>query len=87
MRQALRDYLIAGIKTTVSFLYEVMGDPRFLAGDADTTFIDTFCSAGKAADPSTARWRWLLPPFMRTSRRRIGDLRSRRHAPSPAPRG
>jgi acetyl-CoA carboxylase biotin carboxylase subunit len=51
MRQALRDYLIAGIKTTVSFLYEVMGDPRFLAGDADTTFIDTFLQRGEGGGP------------------------------------
>ncbi len=42
MRQALLDYLVAGIKTTVSFLVEVMADRRFLEGDVDTTFVDTF---------------------------------------------
>ena len=42
MRQALLDYLVAGIKTTVSFLVEVMADRRFLEGDMDTTFVDTF---------------------------------------------
>ena len=42
VRQALQNYLIAGIKTTVSFLVEVMADRRFLEGDVDTTFVDTF---------------------------------------------
>ena len=42
MRQALLDYLVAGIKTTVSFLVEVMADRRFLEGEVDTTFVDTF---------------------------------------------
>lgn len=51
MRQALQDYLIAGIKTTVSFLVEVMGDPRFVAGDVDTTFVDTFLQQGEAGEP------------------------------------
>ncbi len=51
MRQALQDYLIAGIKTTVSFLFEVMSDPRFLAGDMDTTFIDTFLQQEERAEP------------------------------------
>lgn len=46
MRQALQDYLIAGIKTTVSFLVEVMAEPRFLKGDVDTTFVDTFLQRG-----------------------------------------
>jgi acetyl/propionyl-CoA carboxylase alpha subunit len=51
MRQALQDYLIAGIKTTVSFLFEVMSDPRFLAGDMDTTFIDTFLAQQERGEP------------------------------------
>lgn len=51
MRQALQDYLIAGIKTTVSFLVDVMADPRFVAGDIDTTFIDTFLQRGEAGGP------------------------------------
>lgn len=51
MRQALQDYLIAGIKTTVSFLLEVMTDPRFLEGDVDTTFVDTFLQRGEGGEP------------------------------------
>ncbi len=52
MRQALQDYLIAGIKTTVSFLFEVMSDPRFAAGDMDTAFIDSFLDQGQGGEPS-----------------------------------
>lgn len=51
MREALRDYLIAGIKTTISFLFEVMSDPRFIAGDMDTTFIDTFLQEKEHGEP------------------------------------
>ena len=51
MRQALQDYRIAGIKTTVSFLFEVMSDPRFLAGDIDTTFIDAFLQKEERGEP------------------------------------
>jgi acetyl/propionyl-CoA carboxylase alpha subunit len=47
MRRALGDYRIAGIKTTVPFLYEVMTDPAFLNGDIDTTFIDAFVKRKK----------------------------------------
>ncbi|MFQ5848408.1 MAG: acetyl/propionyl/methylcrotonyl-CoA carboxylase subunit alpha [Candidatus Methylomirabilales bacterium] len=51
VRRALQDYLIAGIKTSVSFLVEVMADPRFLEGDADTTFIDTFLQQKGVGEP------------------------------------
>ncbi len=51
MRQALQDYLIAGIKTTVSFLSEVMADPGFLEGEVDTTFVDTFLQQGRGVEP------------------------------------
>ena len=51
MRQALQNYLIAGIKTTVSFLVEVMADPRFLEGDIDTTFVETFLKRGEGGEP------------------------------------
>jgi acetyl-CoA carboxylase biotin carboxylase subunit len=50
MRQALQEYLIAGIKTTVAFLVDVMADPRFLAGDIDTTFVDTFLQQGGSGE-------------------------------------
>jgi len=47
MRQALGDYLVAGIKTTIPFLVEVMSDQAFLSGDVDTTFVDAFLQRGK----------------------------------------
>jgi acetyl-CoA carboxylase biotin carboxylase subunit len=51
MRQALEDYLIAGIKTTVPFLVDVMADAAFLRGEVDTTFVDGFLQRGKAGEP------------------------------------
>ncbi|MFQ5881957.1 MAG: acetyl/propionyl/methylcrotonyl-CoA carboxylase subunit alpha [Candidatus Methylomirabilales bacterium] len=46
MRQALQEYAIAGIKTSIPFLVGVMTDPRFLRGEVDTTFIDSLLQAG-----------------------------------------
>jgi acetyl-CoA carboxylase biotin carboxylase subunit len=51
MRQALQDYLVAGIKTSIPFLVEVMADPAFLKGDVDTTFIDAFVKRKKMEEP------------------------------------
>jgi len=51
MRQALGDYLIGGIKTTIPFLFEVMADPAFLTGDVDTTFIEAFVKRKKMDEP------------------------------------
>jgi acetyl-CoA carboxylase biotin carboxylase subunit len=41
MRRALREYSLAGVKTTIPFHRRVMADPDFLAGRFDTTYIDT----------------------------------------------
>jgi len=51
MRQALGDYLIGGIKTTIPFLFEVMADAAFLKGDVDTTFIEAFLKRKKMEEP------------------------------------
>ena len=37
---ALAEYNIRGIKTSIPFHVLVMGHPRFVEGDYDTTFID-----------------------------------------------
>jgi len=51
MRQALQDYLVAGIKTSIPFLVEVMADPAFIKGDVDTTFIEAFVKRKKMDEP------------------------------------
>jgi len=42
MRRALKEYQIAGIKTTLPFFRTVMEDPDFVAGNLDTGFITGF---------------------------------------------
>ncbi|MFH1682112.1 MAG: acetyl-CoA carboxylase biotin carboxylase subunit [Candidatus Eisenbacteria bacterium] len=40
MRRALREFVIEGIRTTIPFHLRVLEDPRFLAGDTDTRFVE-----------------------------------------------
>ncbi len=41
MRRALDEYVIRGVKTTISFYKEMMDDPDFREGRFDTNYIDT----------------------------------------------
>ena len=41
MRRALYEYIILGVKTNIPFHKAVMENPRFIAGDLSTHFIDT----------------------------------------------
>ena len=47
MRRALDEFVIEGIKTTIPFHRQLMDDPRYIAGDYTTAFMDTF----KMTDP------------------------------------
>jgi acetyl-CoA carboxylase biotin carboxylase subunit len=47
MRRALDEFVIEGIKTTIPFHRQLMNDPRYIAGDYTTAFMDTF----KMKDP------------------------------------
>lgn len=40
MKRSLREYTIRGIKTSIPFHLLVMDNPKFMAGDYDTTFIE-----------------------------------------------
>ena len=42
MRRALDEFVIEGVRTTIPFHRQLMDDPRFLAGDFDTTFLNDF---------------------------------------------
>lgn len=42
MRRALDEYVVGGIKTTLPFFREVMGDTEFIEGRLDTAFIERF---------------------------------------------
>jgi len=40
MRRALAEYQIQGIKTTIPFHQRLLDDPRFVAGEASTAFLE-----------------------------------------------
>jgi len=40
MRRALYEYIVVGVKTNIPFHKAVMENPRFVAGDLGTHFID-----------------------------------------------
>ncbi len=42
MRRALDEFVIEGVKTTIPFHQKLMRDERFLSGDFNTGFMDTF---------------------------------------------
>ena len=42
MKRALDEFVIEGIKTTIPFQRQLMEDPRYIAGDYTTAFMDTF---------------------------------------------
>ncbi|MGO4771568.1 acetyl-CoA carboxylase biotin carboxylase subunit [Flavobacterium sp. W22_SRS_FK3] len=42
MRRALDEFVIEGVKTTIPFHRQLMDDPRYIAGDYTTAFMDTF---------------------------------------------
>ena len=45
LRRALREFQIAGVLTDLEFLFSVVDSPPFIAGNFDTTYLDTFCPA------------------------------------------
>jgi len=42
MRRALDEFVIEGIKTTIPFHRQLMDDPRYIAGDYTTAFMESF---------------------------------------------
>jgi len=40
MQIALESFIIEGVPTTIPFLGRVMANPRFIAGDVDTKFLE-----------------------------------------------
>ncbi|RYJ39334.1 MULTISPECIES: acetyl-CoA carboxylase biotin carboxylase subunit [Flavobacterium] len=42
MRRALDEFVIEGVKTTIPFHRQLMDDPKYIAGDYTTAFMDTF---------------------------------------------
>jgi acetyl-CoA carboxylase biotin carboxylase subunit len=73
-RQALREFQITGIKTTIPFLMRVLKHPRFVSGDFDTGFVDRHMSElrdeGAGENRETAALAAVLYAKTRDERRR-----------------
>jgi acetyl-CoA carboxylase, biotin carboxylase subunit len=51
MRRAIAEYRILGVKTTLPFFERVLQDPHFVAGDFDTSFVETaFAQSDRARE-------------------------------------
>ena len=42
MSRALDEFIVVGIKTTIPFHKKLMKDPKFIEGNFDTSFIESF---------------------------------------------
>jgi len=51
MRRAIAEYRVLGIRTTLPFFGRVLDDPRFVAGDFDTSFVDTLLAGNHQPRP------------------------------------
>ncbi|MEJ2678391.1 MAG: acetyl-CoA carboxylase biotin carboxylase subunit [Gemmatimonadota bacterium] len=51
MRFALESFIIEGVPTTIPFLLELLDEPRFIAGEFDTKFLERWM-AERAGEPS-----------------------------------
>jgi acetyl-CoA carboxylase biotin carboxylase subunit len=52
MRRAVSEYRILGIKTTLPFFERALNHPAFVAGDVDTSFVETVLAAGNGQPSS-----------------------------------
>jgi acetyl-CoA carboxylase biotin carboxylase subunit len=75
MAQALRGYVVFGVKTIIPFLLAVLESPAFRAGDLSTRFIDTHFSGWR---PSMARTELAAIAYL------AGELSKPRQTPLPA---
>jgi acetyl-CoA carboxylase biotin carboxylase subunit len=55
MRRALAEYQVRGIETTLPFFERVLGHPSFVAGELDTSFVDTVLAEEAPPRPEEAQ--------------------------------
>ena len=51
LRRAVTEYLVVGIRTTLPFFARVLGHPAFVAGDFDTSFVESLLAGQNAPRP------------------------------------
>jgi acetyl-CoA carboxylase biotin carboxylase subunit len=76
LRRAVAEYRVSGIRTTLPFFDRVLRHPGFLAGEFDTSFVESaLASAPDASEP---------PVLAAAVVAAIHELRARRTGPAPA---
>ncbi len=71
MKRALREYVIAGIKTNIPFHLQLLDDPRFVAGEVHTGFLDSEFKMVEAAEYTDEERVALLVAAVMSHNRRV----------------
>ena len=70
MKRALREYIVVGVKTNIAFHLQLLDDPRFVAGEVHTGFLDNeFKMAEPGGDGDNGRVALLVAAVMSHERR------------------
>jgi len=72
MLRALREFLIVGIETNIPFHLQVLQDPRFVAGDISTSFLEKQFRLADAGDGASEQVVLLAAGLLTHLRRRRG---------------
>ncbi|MCD4739148.1 MAG: acetyl-CoA carboxylase biotin carboxylase subunit, partial [Anaerolineae bacterium] len=79
LRRALREFRLGGVPTDLEFLLQVLESPRFIAGNIDTTYVETFRPRPQAGDPELERQIALATAL--AAHRRQGQTKSEPSSP------
>jgi len=80
LRRALREFRLGGVPTDLEFLLQVLESPRFIAGNIDTTYVETLRPQPPAGDPELERQIALATAL--AAHRRQGQTRSDPSSPA-----
>lgn len=80
LRRALREFRLGGVPTDLEFLLQVLESPRFIAGNIDTTYVETLRPQPQAGDPELERQIALATAL--AAHRRQGQTKSEPSSPS-----
>jgi acetyl/propionyl-CoA carboxylase alpha subunit len=83
LRRALREFQIGGVPTDLPFLYQVVDSMPFIAGNIDTTYLETFQPPANRGDEALERDVALAAALM--AHRQRGQAKASRPARSASP--
>ncbi|HEX5481998.1 MAG TPA: acetyl-CoA carboxylase biotin carboxylase subunit [Terriglobia bacterium] len=86
MRRALQEYLVAGIKTNITFFLRVLEHPDFAAGNFDTGFLDRMLAdkIPEAEKPDQDQEQERIAALAAALASRQGPMESASNVPAPA---